>query len=240
MKNIFRVLLCITVVAGALAFYQYGRGIWVPVYSKFAGRSTVAEVLARIGEKTEHKLQQRFATAGIAYPPTSITLLATKQEAELELWASDGNTFHYIHTYSISKTSGTTGPKLREGDRQVPEGIYRVIGLNPNSAYHLSMKLNYPNAFDLQHAAAENRTEPGTNIFIHGKAQSVGCLAMGDDTIEELFVLAAVVGIENIEVVIAPKDPREHKLIRNADTDAPWVSDLYQQIDSAFALYQRS
>lgn len=239
MQKLSWVFLCVSVMAGALAFYHYGRGIWVPVYSKVAGRTTVAEVVARIGEQTERKLQRRFKAAGIAYPPKSTTLLATKQEAELELWASDGKTFQYIHTYSILKTSGTTGPKLREGDRQVPEGIYRVVGLNPNSAYHLSMKLNYPNAFDLQHAAAENRTEPGTNIFIHGKAQSVGCLAMGDDTIEELFVLAAVVGIEHIKVVIAPKDPREHKLTRNADTDAPWVSDLYQQIDTAFSTYQR-
>jgi murein L,D-transpeptidase YafK len=223
----------------ALAFYQYGRGIWVPVYSKFAGRTTVAEVVTRIGVQTEQKLLHRFTAAGVAYPPTSITLLATKQEAELELWGSDGNAFQYIHTYSILKASGTTGPKLREGDKQVPEGIYSVVGLNPNSAYHLSMKLNYPNAFDLKHAAAENRTEPGTNIFIHGKAQSVGCLAMGDETIEELFVLAAVVGIENVKVVIAPKDPREHKLTRNTDTDAPWVSELYQQIETTFSLYQR-
>ena len=137
MQKLIWAILCVVVVVSALTIYQYGRGIWVPVYSKFAGRSTVAEVIARIGEKTGQRLQPRFTAAGIAYPPKSITLLATKQEAELELWASDGEALQYIHTYSILKTSGTTGPKLREGDRQVPEGIYRVVGLNPNSAYHL-------------------------------------------------------------------------------------------------------
>ena len=228
------VALCIA--ASGFAFYQYGRGFWMPVYVKLKGRTTVDQVVARIGEHSESKHKPRFASAGIAWPPTSVTLLATKKEKQLEVWASDGGAFQHIHTYPVLKTSGVTGPKLKEGDRQVPEGIYRVIGLNPNSAYHLSMKLDYPNQFDQQHANAENRTEPGSNIFIHGKAKSIGCLAMGDETIEELFVLAATVGIKNFKVVIAPQDPRKQTLTVAA-TDAPWVADLYGQIDAEFSNY---
>lgn len=238
MLKIFQIVFLLCIVVTGIAIYHFGRGIWVPVYSKIAGRSTVDEVISRIGASAEKNLKPRFAAAGVSYPPTSITLLATKQEAQLEVWASDGADFHYIHTYPVLKTSGDAGPKLREGDRQVPEGIYRVIGLNPNSAYHLSMKLDYPNSFDLKHATAENRTEPGTNIFIHGKAVSVGCLAMGDETIEELFVLAATVGVDNIEVVIAPRDPRHHAL-KPTPEDAEWVTELYQQIDLAFSKYKR-
>ena len=79
--------------------------------------------------------------------------------------------------------------KLREGDRQVPEGLYRLIGRNPNSNYHLSMKLDYPNSYDPRHAKREGRSNPGSNIFIHGKSLSVGCLAMSGEAIEAFFVL---------------------------------------------------
>lgn len=239
MLKIVWLLAVILAGAAALALHQYGRGIWVPVYLKFTGRSTVAEVVARIGHDAEQKIKPRFASAGIHYPPSAVTLLATKQEKLLEVWAKDGTGFKHIHTYPILKTSGISGPKLLEGDRQVPEGIYRIIGLNPNSAYHLSMKLDYPNAFDLQHANAENRLQPGSNIFIHGKSSSIGCLAMGDDTIEELFILASAVGIDNVEVVIAPKDPRHHALSPKPANDAAWVTDLYRQIDLAFSNYRK-
>jgi murein L,D-transpeptidase YafK len=93
-----------------------------------------------------------FAQAGVVYPPDELTLLGLKAERSLEVWALSGDSWSFIKSYPIKGASGNAGPKLREGDRQVPEGIYRIIGLNPNSSYHLSMKLNYPNEFDLQKA----------------------------------------------------------------------------------------
>lgn len=176
-----------------------------------------------------------FAAAGVAYPPADVTLLAVKESAELEVWAGSGLIFQRVLTYDIRALSGVAGPKLREGDRQVPEGIYRIEGLNPNSSFHLSMKLNYPNSFDLRQANAEGRTEPGTNIFIHGKASSIGCLAMGDPAIEELFVLAHDVGKGNIKVVIAPTDPRMASLI--APAQPSWVAELYRTIEKEFRQY---
>ena len=107
----------------------------------------------------------------------------------LELWASQNGNWRFIKQYSINGASGAPGPKLREGDRQVPEGLYRLIGRNPNSNYHLSMKLDYPNSYDLRHAKREGRSNPGSNIFIHGKSLSVGCLAMSGEAIEAFFVL---------------------------------------------------
>ena len=163
-----------------------------------------------------------------------------KEEKLLEVWASntDGN-YSFIRSYNIQKMSGKEGPKFLEGDRQVPEGQYKIVGLNPNSSYHLSMKLNYPNKFDLLHAKNEGRTQPGTNIFIHGKAVSIGCLAMGDKTIEELFVLSKDVGISNIKVVISPYDPRTRKLIYNEKVLPKWVNELYMNIERTYAQYKK-
>jgi murein L,D-transpeptidase YafK len=79
------------------------------------------------------------------------------------------------------------------------------------------MKLNYPNSFDLQHAGREDRTKPGSNIFIHGRTASIGCLAMGDPAIEELFVLVQKVGHEHVLVLISPHDARKRSLFPVSD-----------------------
>jgi murein L,D-transpeptidase YafK len=171
-----------------------------------------------------------FAKAKVAYPPREVTFIALKQEMKLELWARGDGEFRLIRDYPIQAASGVAGPKLRQGDRQVPEGIYRIVGLNPNSHYHLSMKLNYPNEFDLLHARQEGRSKLGSAILIHGKAVSNGCLAMGDEAIEELFVLTKHVGVENVKVVIAPHDPRTYPLKADAEEDPEWTTELYSII----------
>lgn len=145
---------------------------------------TVADIIELYGASADADLQPEFAAAGAAYPPASLTFIALKQEKSLEIWAPGGRNQVLVSTYPILAASGGPGPKLREGDRQVPEGLYRLAGLNPNSSFHLSMKINYPNEFDLHHAAAEGRTSPGSDIFIHGREASIGCLAMGDPAIE--------------------------------------------------------
>ncbi|MDH3699883.1 MAG: L,D-transpeptidase family protein [Alphaproteobacteria bacterium] len=201
---------------------------------------TVGQVVAAFGPAAVKRLQPHFAAAGIAYPPRELVFLAMKQEMKLEVWARGDASFRHVKTYRIRKASGRKGPKLREGDWQVPEGIYRISGFNPNSSYHLSMKLNYPNAFDLTHARREGRTQPGTNIFIHGKAASVGCLAMGDPAIEELFVLVAETGRRKTRVVIAPHDPR-HRPLTAAERHLPdWTPELYRRISAAFRPFQRA
>lgn len=224
---------------GLMAFYAYGRTPWIPFVPTNATTRSVAEIVDIYDRSVTRRLKPYFDKAGIAYPPNRITLLVVKAEKKLELWASNGSAYRYIHTYQIKKSSGHIGPKLREGDRQVPEGIYRIVGLNPNSAYHLSMKLNYPNEFDLLHAHREGRNNPGSNIFIHGKAYSIGCLAMGDPAIEELFVLAERAGIGNVSVVIAPSDPRKKKLQAGLSLPA-WVDDLYLDIEAQFSRYRRT
>ncbi len=127
-------------------------------------------------------------------------------------------------------TSRHLGPQLREGDKPIPEGIYHITYLNPFSNMHLSMKINYPNAFDRQHASAERRRRLGSNIFIHGKTYSVGCLAIGDKAIDELFLLTHRVGLEHVQLIIAPNDLRRAKPIKSAINQPRWVPTLYQNI----------
>lgn len=229
LKILMGSILMVTVIAvGALLVY--GRGYWYPVYIKVAGARTVVDVINTYGDQARSTMAPYFSKANVAYPPKQLSFVAIKETGVLEVWALNDQTWSKINTYPIKAASGTLGPKLREGDKQVPEGIYKIVGLNPNSAYHLSMKLNYPNTFDQMWAEEEGRTEPGSNIFIHGKALSIGCLAMGDDAIEALFVLSHDVGIANIDVIIAPTDPRERALVPPVGSK-PWVSALYSTIE---------
>ena len=204
-----------------------GRSI---IYLPFLGEWTVSDVLRVYGKNAMDKLGFYFAKAKVAYPPREVALIAYKQEKKLEVWARDKGEFRLIRDYFIMAASGGSGPKLRRGDRQVPEGVYRIVELNPNSHYHLSMKLNYPNEFDVYHAELDGRADLGSDIFIHGKDASIGCLAVGDATIRELFVMTAQVGIQNVKVVIAPHDPKSYPLAIGSNELPPWTSELYSII----------
>ncbi len=204
-----------------------------------AGAASVADVLDRYQEKVEQRLLPRFRFAGADWPPRAVTLLAIKDQLQLELWALSGDGWHHIRDYRIKGMSGKAGPKLREGDRQVPEGIYRIEKLNPNSSFHLSLKIDYPNAFDREQARREGRRDPGGDIFLHGKDVSRGCLALGDNAVEELFVLTALVGLDNVHVVIAPRDFRHRPPAERIPGQPDWVSGLYRQIASAMGQFPR-
>lgn len=111
-----------------------------------------------------------------------------KEESVLELWLQKpGGRYVLFKSYPICAYSGSLGPKMREGDRQAPEGFYAFNQghLNPNSRYHLSFNLNYPNAYDRAHGYT------GSYLMVHGKCVSIGCYAMGDVQIEEIYTLVA-------------------------------------------------
>ncbi len=203
------------------------------VTSKLQAKKSVSDVIEEIGPAADARLAPLFTDKEEAYPAREITLLAVKDEQILELWVRNRKHWTMIKRYPVQAASGRLGPKLREGDRQVPEGTYRIERFNPNSAYHLSMKLDYPNAYDQQRAREEGRDWPGCDIFIHGRDRSNGCLAMGDEAIEELFVACARTGRENTRVIIAPRDPRQDRL--SPPPVAPrWVAELYSDIERDF------
>ncbi|MDN5000697.1 L,D-transpeptidase family protein [Bradyrhizobium sp. GCM10027634] len=109
-----------------------------------------------------------------------------KQEAELEIWKQTrSGQFALLKTYPICRWSGDLGPKVREGDRQAPEGFYSInpSQMNPQSAYYLSFNTGFPNAFD----RALGRT--GSQLMVHGDCSSRGCYAMTDEQIAEIYSL---------------------------------------------------
>jgi murein L,D-transpeptidase YafK len=109
-----------------------------------------------------------------------------KEEAELEVWKQDAEGhFALLKTYPICRWSGELGPKVKEGDRQAPEGFYNITPgqMNPNSNYYLAFNLGFPNAYD----RANDRT--GAFLMVHGDCSSRGCYAMTDEQIQEIYAL---------------------------------------------------
>ena len=140
----------------------------------------IAEIRARVTPKLTTAMADQGLTLGA---PVFIRIF--KEEAALEVWSQADGGMELFKTYPICNYSGALGPKLQEGDRQSPEGFYRVdrASLNPNSRYHLSFNLGFPNAFD----RAAGRT--GSFLMVHGNCVSIGCYAMTDPMIEEIYVM---------------------------------------------------
>ncbi|MES9898488.1 MAG: L,D-transpeptidase family protein [Sedimenticola sp.] len=191
---------------------------------------SVEDVMSDYRVKVALRLYPRFQFVDVAWPPREVALVAFKDTRQLELWARDDEDWVHIKDYRIKGISGRPGPKLQEGDRQVPEGRYRIELLNPNSAFHLSLKLNYPNAFDRGKALQEGRSNLGGDIFIHGDRVSKGCLAMGNSAVEELFVLTAMLGMENVSVLISPRDFRFRPALPPPPDTPAWVMGLHRRI----------
>ena len=196
----------------------------VGVIQLVRGKCTVAERVEQYGAAVRERLGPDFARLGVPYPPDALTLVGLKQERRLEVWVSDPPKL--LKSYAILAASGTLGPKLREGDRQVPEGLYKIESLNPNSMFHLALRVNYPNAFDREKGRLDNRTDLGCDIMIHGSDCSIGCLAMGDEAAEDLFILAAETGIENISVILSPIDFRVSLLPADIPQGPAWREEL--------------
>ncbi|MCW5938277.1 MAG: L,D-transpeptidase family protein [Fimbriimonadaceae bacterium] len=125
--------------------------------------------------------------AGLKTPVSRLYMRAIKDERILEVWGGDDGPMRLIKAYPVAAMSGGLGPKRREGDSQVPEGLYLVDRFNPKSSFLLSLGLNYPNASDKIRSDSER---PGGDIFIHGGQASIGCLAMTDPAIQEIYLFA--------------------------------------------------
>ncbi len=165
-------------------------------------------------------LPQRLAENGFAKGgPVFIRIF--KQSSELEIWMKDAAGWRLFDTWPVCRWSGTLGPKLKEGDGQSPEGFYTVAkgALNPNSNYHLSFNLGFPNAYDKSHG----RT--GSFLMVHGNCVSIGCYAMTDAGIEDIYGLVEAAlenGQNEVPVHIFPFRMTAEAMAASADS--AWIA----------------
>lgn len=165
----------------------------------------------RVAEARQHveaELKEHFGKP--------VFLRIIKEDYELELWLQepDGK-WLLFDTYEIAAMSGELGPKTKEGDEQAPEGFYRVLprAMNPRSMYHLSFNIGYPNAYD----RSLGRT--GSYIMVHGSDVSIGCFAMTDPIIEEIYTLvneAFRAGVKSVPVQVYPFRMTEERMQEEA------------------------
>lgn len=165
-------------------------------------------------------LHAELAEAGFALgAPAHVRIF--KRESRLELWlARETGGYALFKGYDICTWSGELGPKLQEGDKQAPEGFYRVglKQLNPGSRHHLSFNLGFPNAFDRQHG----RT--GSALMVHGGCSSVGCFAITDESVDEVYAVVEAAlrqGQDAVDVAVFPFRMTETALAEQASS--PWL-----------------
>jgi murein L,D-transpeptidase YafK len=167
-----------------------------------------------------------------------VFIRAFKEERRLELFIqqSDSRKFVLFRTYPIVAASGTLGPKLAEGDGQVPEGFYSVppSAMKPDSRYHLAFNIGYPNAYDRFHG----RT--GTAIMVHGNCVSIGCLAMTDEKIEEIFTLCAAAhdhGQKSFNVHIFPFRMTDERMKKAAGSE--WLT-FWRNLKEGYDCFEKT
>lgn len=160
-----------------------------------------------------------------------------KESKQLELWIEPetGSRFQHFKTYDICTYSGLLGPKLAEGDLQSPEGFYFVTPerMNPASQFHLSFNLGYPNAYDRVH----RRT--GSALMVHGSCVSIGCYAMTDPGIEEIYALADAAlraGQPFFRVHVFPFALTNEKLRERHDS--PWYG-FWENLKEGYDYFER-
>ncbi|MFK7840241.1 MAG: 2-dehydro-3-deoxyphosphooctonate aldolase [Bdellovibrionales bacterium] len=167
--------------------------------------------------------------------PTFIRIF--KQEGILETWIKEDSSERYAlyKTFPICKFSGHLGPKLAEGDEQAPEGFYEVGAdqLNPWSEYHLSFNLGFPNKYD------QARMRTGSNLMVHGGCESIGCYAITDKAMEEVYLLteAAIANGKNVPVHIFPFRMTPRNMYKNAQSQ--WF-DEWQNLEKGYILFEQT
>ncbi|WP_299609555.1 L,D-transpeptidase family protein [uncultured Aquimarina sp.] len=225
-----KLVLIVGLIVIIIVFLKFGRSIYIPLLNKVKGKETVKSRIERIEKDVWNRLEKNLEIAGYKMDyPEEIILVAFKEERILQVYSKDYSGIKLIKEYPFTAFSGQLGPKLKEGDKQIPEGIYKVEYLNPNSSYYLSVKVSYPNEFDKSKTEFTNISEMGGDIFIHGKSATIGCIPIGDQAIEEVFLLTQKAINNDIKVIISPRDFRinsEYPKIEKIN----WENELYEMI----------
>ena len=215
----------------------------VSAQSSFVSEKKISFKVVSGLDAKEELLQKEFKAKGLEWPARYIYIRSFKYDGQLEIWAKDNDKEKYklFKTYRVCMQSGALGPKRMQGDYQVPEGFYYINEFNPNSAYHLSLGLNYPNTSD---KILSDPLRPGNGIYIHGSCVSVGCIPVTDSDIEEIYLIASAAkanGEEFIPVHIFPYRYNKKKSLEyfeNNTQDNAALQKFAMQLKSAFDQFE--
>ncbi|MDR1116357.1 MAG: L,D-transpeptidase family protein [Tannerella sp.] len=201
-----------------------------------------SRVRAAIAEK-EECVKDRLQRNGLTVDSVHIMIVAYKAEKQLEMYAKRKTDTAYrpIAVYDICASSGKLGPKRKAGDRQVPEGFYRIDRFNPSSNFHLSLGIDYPNLSDRKKSAFPKL---GGDIFIHGACVTIGCLPMTDDKIKEIYLSAVYArnnGQHAIPVYIFPfrMDDDTFDKYKKEYNRNPALIDFWTNLKAGYELFQK-
>lgn len=180
----------------------------------------------------EDRIQLILKSAEISAMPDSLAFLAFKEEKIFEMYGWINGHWKLLKSYPFTAFSGELGPKLRQGDRQIPEGLYTITLLNPQSTYHRSLRVSYPSDFDRGHARIDGRGNLGGDIYVHGYNATIGCIPLGDMAIEEVYSFGEVAFDKGIRIIIAPRDFRKNRDFPEI-VGISWENELYNSISEA-------
>lgn len=236
MKTLFRRSGCILMLTLLVSLSCFSQNAFV------GGQKPTYKAAAQLS-KMEDSLKKQFEKQNLAWPPQSLYIRSFKYDRQLEVWVKSdiSKPYQLFKTYKVCMQSGTMGPKRMEGDYQVPEGFYHINEFNPNSNYHLSLGLNYPNASD---RILSDSTRPGSAIYIHGNCVSTGCIAISDVPIEEVYILASNAkqqGQEFIPVHVFPVRYNVKKsldYLQNTIKDNAYLQQFNKNIREAFEYFE--
>ncbi|MBA4055194.1 MAG: hypothetical protein C0490_10815 [Marivirga sp.] len=195
----------------------------------------------RAYNEKEEIVKGYFANSKIKYSGFNLFLRVFKQESIVEVWVREaGNNIHtLLHTYDFCASSGTIGPKRKEGDLQIPEGVYSIDHFNPQSNFYLSLGINYPNASD---RILSDKANPGSNIYLHGNCVTIGCIPLTDDKIKELYILAVEArnnGQQKIPVHIFPAKLSDSQLIL-LKKEFPSHADFWKNLQGVYTDFEKT
>lgn len=190
----------------------------------------------------EKTMLESLSRSGIDVNKLEICLRAFKREKVLELWArsKQNSEFKHLRDFDICTSSGTLGPKRKEGDMQVPEGFYYIAHFNPESNFYLSLGINYPNASD---KLLSDKMHPGGAIYVHGNCVTIGCIPITDDKIKELYIYAVEArnnGQMQIPVSIFPcrMDDKSYALIKEEYAGNKHLIDFWNNLKPGYDYFQ--
>jgi murein L,D-transpeptidase YafK len=214
-----------------------------PLSSGFVTEQLRFARVQRAMDATRDGLAEAFAGLGLEFPPAGVYVRVFKAEREVEVWVRGRGADRYVRLrrYPICQVSGALGPKRMEGDRQMPEGFYEIESFNPQSDYHLSLRVNYPNSSD-RRLGRSGRL--GGDIYLHGGCSTVGCVPVTDEHIRELYWLsveARAAGLRRIPVHIFPTrmDPIGMAWLQPFGDTRADLGPFWRQLKAGYDFFER-